>query len=173
MKKTLEALNSLVKERVIEGYAIGGAVAAIFYTEPSETADLDVFITFPSDQVIVSLDVIYEHLRKKGFTTFEHEGIVIEGIPVQFLPAAKPLLLDAFREAHEESVAGVPTRIMGFEHLAAIMLDTGRPKDKLRLLQSWESQELDREKFQEICSNHGLKKKWETFHAKYIDSSGA
>ena len=173
MKKTLEVLNSLVEEGVIEGYAIGGAVAAIFYTEPSETADLDVFITFPSDKLLVSLDAIYEHLRKKGFATFEHEGIVIEGIPVQFLPAAKPLLLDAFREAHEESVAGVPTRIMCFEHLAAIMLDTGRPKDKLRLVQCWESPALDREKFQVICSNHGLQKDWENFHARYIDSSGA
>ncbi|MFZ4599886.1 MAG: hypothetical protein ACOYNN_14680 [Terrimicrobiaceae bacterium] len=170
MKKTLEVLNSLVKERVIEDYAIGGAVAAIFYTEPSETADLDVFITFPSDQMLVSLDVIYAHLREKGFATFEQEGIVIEGIPVQFLPAATPLLLDAFRNAREESVAGAPCRIMRFEHLAAIMLDTGRPKDKLRLVQSWESPLLDREKFQDICSNHGLQRKWEDFHAKYIDS---
>jgi hypothetical protein len=172
MKKTLEVLNSLVEELVIEGYAIGGAVAAIFYTEPSETADLDVIITSPSDKVPVSLDIIYEHLRKKGFATFEHEGIVIEGIPVQFLPAATPLLLDAFRESHEESIAGVSTRIMRFEHLAAIMLETGRPKDKLRLAQCWESQALDREKFREICSKHGLQKNWESFHAKYIESSG-
>jgi len=29
MKKTLEVLNELVVEKVIEGYALGGAVAAI------------------------------------------------------------------------------------------------------------------------------------------------
>ena len=173
MKRTLEVLNGLVKDGVIEGYAIGGAVAAIFYTEPSETADLDVFITFPSDTLLASLDVIYEHLRRKGFGTFEQEGIVIEGIPVQFLPAATPLLLDAFLEAHEENIAGVPARIMRFEHLAAIMLDTGRPKDKLRLAQSWESPSLDRSKFHEICLKHGLQKNWVNFHAKYIENSGA
>jgi len=172
MKRTLEVLNSLVNDRVIEGYAIGGAVAAIFYTEPSETADLDVFITFPADTLLASLDVIYDHLRTIGFETFEQEGIVIEGIPVQFLPAATPLLLDAFRDAHEENIAGVPARIMRFEHLAAIMLATGRAKDKLRLTQSWESPSLDREKFHEICLKHDLQTKWENFHAKYIENSG-
>jgi hypothetical protein len=41
--------NSLVYEKTIKGDAIGGAVAAIDYTEPAETGDLDVWITFPQD----------------------------------------------------------------------------------------------------------------------------
>jgi hypothetical protein len=35
MEKTLRVLNRMVKDGVIEQYAIGGAVAAIFYVEPS------------------------------------------------------------------------------------------------------------------------------------------
>lgn len=33
----------MVKDGVIEQYAIGGAVAALFYIEPINTNDLDVF----------------------------------------------------------------------------------------------------------------------------------
>ena len=48
MKRTIEVLNELEKEGVISRYAIGGAMGAIFYTEPFLTFDLDVFVVLPS-----------------------------------------------------------------------------------------------------------------------------
>jgi len=168
VKKTLELLNSLVTDKVIEGYAIGGAVASIFHTEPSETADLDVFITFPQDRVIVSLDDIYSHLKTLGYDSFDKEGVVIEGIPVQFLPTAKPLLHDAFLEAKDEKIAGTIAKVMTLEHLAAIMLDTSRPKDKIRLAAVWDEPKLDKNKFFAIVDKHGLRPKWEIFHERNI-----
>ena len=44
MKKALSVLNQLEKSRIIERYAIGGAMAATFYVEPFTTFDLDVFV---------------------------------------------------------------------------------------------------------------------------------
>jgi len=169
MKKTLEILNNLVSEKIIDGYAIGGAVAAIYYTEPAETGDLDVFITFPQDQLIVSPEKIYSALAKKGYSTFEKEGIIIEGLPVQFLPAAKPLLLEAYQNAISKTIAGIETKVIGFEHLAVIMLDTNRPKDKIRLSQFAVSPKLDRAKFENILKRHNLFQKWEQFQIKYLD----
>jgi hypothetical protein len=47
MEATLEVLNALVEEGVIERYAIGGAVGAIFWVEPFDTIDLGVFVLLP------------------------------------------------------------------------------------------------------------------------------
>jgi hypothetical protein len=44
MRRTLEVLNELEKESVFSRYAIGGAMAATFYTEPVLTFDLAVFV---------------------------------------------------------------------------------------------------------------------------------
>ena len=48
MEATLAVLNDLVAQGVIQKYAIGGAVAAIFWVEPFDTIDLDVFVFLPS-----------------------------------------------------------------------------------------------------------------------------
>jgi hypothetical protein len=44
MRETLKTINRMVKRGVIEEYAIDGAIAAIYYLEPFDTADLDVFV---------------------------------------------------------------------------------------------------------------------------------
>lgn len=47
MEATLKVLNELEREGVINRYAIGDAVGAIFYMEPFLTYDLDVFVLLP------------------------------------------------------------------------------------------------------------------------------
>jgi hypothetical protein len=67
MKETLKVINRMVKDGVIEEYAIGGAVAAIYYLEPFDTADLGVFVqisTTVSEMTILA--PIYEYLIKRG-----------------------------------------------------------------------------------------------------------
>ncbi len=49
MEATLAVLNDLVTRGIIEKYAIGGAVGAIFWAEPFDTIDLDVFVFLPAD----------------------------------------------------------------------------------------------------------------------------
>ena len=42
--KTLQFLNQMVADGIVEQYAIAGAVAALNYIEPSVTEDLDILI---------------------------------------------------------------------------------------------------------------------------------
>jgi hypothetical protein len=42
--KAIQVLNQLLEERVISKYALGGAFGALFYLEPTNTEDIDVFI---------------------------------------------------------------------------------------------------------------------------------
>jgi hypothetical protein len=82
VRRTLEILNELEREGVFSRYAIGGAMAATFYTEPVLTFDLDVFVLLSaSTGKQVSLATIYEALRARGYGE-EKEAVVIEGVPV-------------------------------------------------------------------------------------------
>ena len=49
LEKIVERLNDLQRRGVIGPYAIGGAFAFIFYAEPIETLDLDVFTDLPME----------------------------------------------------------------------------------------------------------------------------
>src|SRR5712671_3700412 len=143
----------MAADGVIERYAIGGAVGATFYLEPVATLDVDVFIAFqPEDgKLMASPQPIFDYLKARG-GQMEGEYIVVAGWPVQFHPATGPLAEEALPEAAEKKVADTPVRVFTAEHLAAIALQTGRAKDKARLLQFIESAALDRSRFQAILS---------------------
>lgn len=65
-----------------------------------------------------------------------------------------------------------PTRVLSAEHLAAIMLQTGRPKDHARLLQFFEFDVLDRTALEDIIARHGLAAKWESFRRRFLSENG-
>jgi hypothetical protein len=44
MEKALRVINRMHKEGVLKEYAIGGAIATIYYTEPFATNDVDILI---------------------------------------------------------------------------------------------------------------------------------
>jgi len=162
MEKTLRVLNRMVKDDVIEQYAIGGAVAAIFYIEPINTNDLDIF--FPVKDPGAGLDILaplYEYLSDLGYKG-QGDSIDIEGWPVQFLPIFNPLLEEAVEQAREVTFHRTKTRVMQAEHLVAIMLQTGRLKDHARIAQFIEHNAVDQERLDSILIRHGLVKKWET-----------
>lgn len=166
MKKTLEVLNELVTENIIEGYALGGAVAAIFYIEPIDTSDLDVWVVLKQAGLLISLTPIFSALSERGYDEFEDGGIIIEGIPVQFLPVATSLQTETYEQARTEFIRGVPCHIPTLEHLMAIMLDIGRPKDQLRLLMCLESPTFNFQAFIPILKRHQLEEKWKLFCSK-------
>jgi hypothetical protein len=85
---------------------------------------------------------------------------VIEGIPVQFLSPSSELVKEALENAVEMEFDDVPTRVFQYEHLLAIMVETGRAKDKTRINQALESAEPDKTKLNEILKRHGLLDKW-------------
>ena len=101
MKRTLQVLNELERSGVLGRYAIAGAMGATFYVEPLLTFDLDVFVILPQGAGgLLSLAPLYDALRAKGYTE-DWECVLIEGVPVQFLPAHNALLEEALAEARE------------------------------------------------------------------------
>lgn len=154
---------------VVDRYAIGGAVGATFYLEPVATMDVDVFLTFRQDvgQVLVDPAPIFRWLRERGHT-MEDEYVMIADWPVQFLPSTGPLVDEALSEAVEVEVDGTKARVFTSEHLAAIALQTGRAKDKARLLQFVEEGALDVERFISILARHGLGEVWERFERQFV-----
>jgi len=165
-------INRLEDDGVIERYAIGGAVGATFYLEPVATLDVDIFVVFRPEagRRLLSLQPIFDYLTARG-GAIEGEYVVIAGWPVQFLPPTSPLVEEALTDAVTVQVEGTPARVFTAEHLAAIALQIGRPKDKARLLQFVESGAIDAERFQAILARHGLKNRWREFERAFL--SGA
>ncbi len=169
IKEVIAALNQMQVDGIVERYAIGGAVGATFYLEPVATLDVDVFVTFKPQpgSLVVSPQPIFDYLKTKG-ATMEGEYIVIAGWPVQFLPADAPLLEEALAYAVESDVEGTPAGVFTAEHLAAIALQTGRAKDKARLLQFIETGAIDSERFQAIIARHQLIDAWKKFERQFL-----
>ena len=169
IKETIAAINQMQADGIIECYAIGGAVGATFYLEPVATLDVDVFISFRPEvgKLIATPQPIFDYLKARG-GVMEGEYIVLAGWPVQFLPVAGPLSEEALAQAVEKDVAGTPAHVFTAEHLAAIALQTGRAKDKARLLQFVETGVLDAARFQEILSRHGLQSAWQRFEKQFL-----
>ncbi len=167
MEKTLKVINRMKADGVIDDYAIGGAVAAIFYVEPFDTFDLDIFFAVKSPpHELAVLAPLYEYLATRGYTE-DREYVQVEGWPVQFLPIYSPLIAEAVQAAMEIKFKRTPTRVMRAEHLAAIMLETGRPKDYARLSQFLEAGVLDAVALADVLARYGLSKKWQAFLRKY------
>src|SRR5437870_1725203 len=110
-------------DRIIDRYAIGGAVGATFYLEPVATLDVDIFVAFRHDpgQLLVSPQPILDYLTARG-GVLDREYVVIAGWPVQFLPPTSPLVEEALVQAVTVDVDGIPARVFTAEHLAAIAL---------------------------------------------------
>jgi len=166
-----EMLNRMEADGLISRYAIGGAVAATFYLEPVSTLDVDVFIAFKAqpESIIISPHQIFDYLQKFG-CKMEGEHVVISGWPVQFLPPTGPLIEEALARAVEVDIEGIPARVFTAEYLAAIALQTGRAKDKARLLQFIEANALDSSRFEEIVNRRGLGRQWQKFQQQFLGS---
>ncbi len=160
MEQTLRVINQLKQDGVIEDYAIGGAIAAMFYIDPFHTEDLDIFFPFtPAGSGLDILSPIYEYLKERGYQP-EGAAVKIEGWPVQFLPVYGPLIQEAVEQANDTEYNQTATRVIRAEHLVAIMLDTGRPKDYARIAHFLKAGAVDAEALEDILARHGLSEKW-------------
>ena len=163
MEKTLKILNELERSGLITKYAIGGAIAVLFYAEPVLTYDMDVFCFLPEEtERLVTLSPIYAYLKRKGYRE-DKEHILIEGVPVQFIPAYNDLVTEAVGQAVETKFRRTKTRVLRLEHLLAIVLQTDRPKDRARLPYLLDQAKVDQPALARIIKRHGLEAKWKKF----------
>ena len=172
IQEVIRAINQMLADGVIDRYAIGGAVGATFYLEPVATIDVDVFVTFKSapGSLLVSPQPIFDYLKAHGGAV-QGEYIVLAEWPVLFLPTTSPLVEEALAQALTLDAGGVPAQVFSAEHLAAIALETGRSKDKARLLQFLESGVLNTQKFGELVTRHGLSDAWQRFERQFLSDA--
>jgi hypothetical protein len=172
LQAAIAVVERLVEEGVIPRYAVAGAVGAAFYLEPASTFDLDVLVSVDAfrsrpGSPLITLDRIRDALAKAGYAEFREEGIVVEGWPVQFLPAESPLDVEALDRAVEIEVTSgnVPAkaRVLRAEHIMAIAVSVGREKDHLRVVQFITEGAYDRAYLGGILDRHGLRPKWLAF----------
>jgi hypothetical protein len=161
MKQALQVINELEQEGLIGRHAIGGAMALLFHDEPVATYDLDVFCVLPQSGLLVDLAPVYAALEARGFKA-EGEAVVIGGVPVQLIPPYNALVVEALEHAEPKTFDGVPTRVIGFEYLIAIMAQTNRPKDRARLAMLAGNASIDTQRLDGILSRHGLTETWKS-----------
>ena len=131
-------------DRVVTEYAIGGAMAIVFWTEPVLTYDLDVFVHLPEAE-------------SRGFVP-DSEHLVIQGIPVQFIPAHNALADEAVREAVTLEYEGHRVRVIRPEHLIALYPEpSARTAKRLeRVAALLDESAVDRERVDALLRRYNL-----------------
>jgi hypothetical protein len=125
-------LNDMKADHVISEYAIAGALALLFWSEPIPTYDLDVLVFLPETSgPIVSLDPIYRWAEHRGYRS-DKEHIIVEGLPVQFVPAHNALADEAIETAAETMYGGTRLRVVRPEYLIALYLEGSAATAKRR-----------------------------------------
>lgn len=158
-EKTLRAVNDLKAAGIIDEYAVAGAMALMFWIEPVPTFDLDVLVMLPqSAGPLVSLDPIYRWASDRGYAA-EHEHVIIEGVPVQFLPSFGTLADEAIRTAADRQYVEVNLRVVRPEYLIALyLLPSARTaKRRERAAALAESAEIDRERLDDLMNRFDLR----------------
>ncbi len=170
MEKVIQVLNRMQADGVIEKFAIGGGIATIYYLEPYQTDDVDVFFlpVFFGEGGLISLAPIYSYLEKLGYYSVEEGiGVQIEDWTVQFVPVSESVQEEAVLKARKVTHGTTPTLVFTAEHLAAELLRSGRPRDHARVIDLIRSNQVDMGSFRDIVSRHDLDDKWNEFVSRY------
>jgi hypothetical protein len=132
--------------------------------EPFTTKDLDIFVKLPvlPDSGLMSLTHIYAYLQAHGCQP-QGQFVLIDKWAVEFLPPATDLEIDAIEKAVKFDIEGVETWVMTAEHLAAICLQTGRTKDRYRILAFIEQEAVNLPELKRLVETYGLQTKWAEF----------
>ena len=169
MEKVIEILNRMQADGVFEKFAIGGGIATIYYLEPYQTDDIDVFFlpVFFGDSGLVSLEPIYSYPEKLGYhSVAEGVGILIEDWPVLFIPVAESVQEEAVIQAESVAFGKTRTGLFSAEHLAAELLRSGRDKDLQRVIKLFRTG-LDMKAFRDIIRRHNLSERWTELASRY------
>lgn len=167
MEKTLVAIKQMLELGIIADYAIGGGMAAMFYMEPVLTYNLDIFCVLGGEEKGLNiLAPIYKWADKAGYKTFK-EHLLIEGLPVQFIPVYNDLVREAVGKAVEKKIGPIKARVVAPEYLVAIMVQTSRKKDAVNAVKMLDETKIDRPALSKILKKHGLLLKFNSLKDPY------
>jgi hypothetical protein len=154
----LAAIERLKTDGIVSDYAIGGAMALVFWSEPIPTFDIDVFVVLASESKLVSLAPVYEWARRNGYRE-EAEHIIIAGLPVQVIPAHNELAEEAIVSAAQLDYEGQPVRVIRPEYLIALYLEpAARTAKRLgRVAVLLEEGNVDRELLNKLLRRYNLR----------------
>ena len=111
---TLEVINQLVNEGLINAYVIGGSMAILYYSEPFATKDLHLFVQLPQETLLLDLGPIWRRLQELGHK-LSGIGVIINGVPVEFLATDNSLIKESFETAMAVEIEGVTTKVFQLE----------------------------------------------------------
>jgi hypothetical protein len=156
LSDAFRVINALQQQGVIEQYAVGGAMAMLFWAEPVVTFDLDVFILWRATaSPIITLEPLYDAVRQRGFEVAA-EHILIHGTPIQFIVSPNDLGDEAIESADVRELDGVAFRVMRPEHLAALWLQAGGAKRRERVEILRQSGSLNESVLSELLHKYGV-----------------
>lgn len=155
-------LNALKDEGVVEDYALGGAVATLFYAEAVRTYDVDVFVLVPGQaDDLVTMSEVYAWAKRRGYS-LRDQHILIHGTPVQFLGMTAGLEADAIRKAREFDYEGVTVRVMPPVHLAALYVLAGGAARRTRAAMLLDAGVATEGEIETLLRHHGRWDDWQT-----------
>jgi len=157
-RDALLAIHGLRKDGVITEYAIGGAMAISFWSEPVSTFDVDVFALLPpTSGPMVSLEPLYTWASRHGHA-IQQEHIIMGGIPVQIIPAHNALAEEAVHEAATLDLEGLAVRVIRPEYLIALYLEpSARTRRRVeRVVALLEESDVDRTRLDALLKKYGL-----------------
>ena len=92
----LRVFRDLKREGVVNDYVVFGSVAAMAYTRPFFTRDIDIALAVQSD-----VEFLEVFRRVSDFGSVEGHSVVIEGTPVEMFPVnISPVIEDALAESN-------------------------------------------------------------------------
>lgn len=168
LEKVFKVVKKMFQEGILKNYAIGGAVATIYYTEPFATKDIDIFFVPVEKEKIILLTPFYNFLLKKGFKTYK-EYIMIGDTPIQFIPAMTNLEKKAVENAISVKYKNVDIKILRPEYLVAMFLKVYRAKDREKLIKLLDQTKIKKTLLLDILKKYGLDKKFDSFMKKYYE----
>ena len=161
-----------MNEGLTAKYAVGGAFGALFYLEPTETEDIDIFIHLEPalGKLLVTIEPFLDRLEELGYTEWKDDKLIVEGCPIQFVPVAKPLEIEGLTKAERHYLTDeISPFVFSPEYLMAMALDLLRGKDKVRLENFHRTHCYDQAKLAEIFKRHNLTERWESMLRLFRD----
>ncbi len=168
LEKVFKVINKMYQEGILSDYAIGGAMATIYYTEPFATKDIDIFFIPVDKDRMILLTPFYDYLLKRGYKTYK-EYIMIGDIPIQFIPTATKLESEAVEKAIFVKYKNIIVKILRPEYLIAIFLKVYRPKDRDKLIRLLDQAKINKILLRDILVRYNLNKKFSDFIKRYYE----